>query len=366
METEVIFMMFDTFIAANTAKGFFSYFDELIHDKTLNRIYLIKGGPGSGKSTLMKKIASTFNDMGCTVERIFCSSDVSSLDGVKIYDKGIVIIDATSPHSYDMSRPGTIESLVDLSKFWNEDILTQNKEEIDSLFREISDDYKHIYGMLKAAGDIQLWKNKLIEPHIDNDRIGIFIKKIIKQNGIIPIDSEAKTSNRMLTAFSGESVYTLSDTVNKLCDNIISLNDSADIAHNILLKTHLYFNKLGYDTLLIHSPLLPDCMLEQIIIPQVRLGFIASNHIYSPNIDNLKISKSVNTKIFINEGGYSQNKNKINFAKKLCAELISQCTKDLSEIKAKHDALEEYYISAMNYKELNRYTSEFIKKINNK
>ena len=57
-------MIYDTFTAANTEKGFCSYFDELIHDEKLKRVYLIKGGPGCGKSTLMKKIADKFENGG--------------------------------------------------------------------------------------------------------------------------------------------------------------------------------------------------------------------------------------------------------------------------------------------------------------
>jgi len=45
LKTEVIFLVHDTFIAANTYKGFFSYFDELIYGNENQDVYLIKGGP---------------------------------------------------------------------------------------------------------------------------------------------------------------------------------------------------------------------------------------------------------------------------------------------------------------------------------
>ena len=42
------------FASMNTANGFQSYFKEIFDPKQYNRSYILKGGPGSGKSSLMK------------------------------------------------------------------------------------------------------------------------------------------------------------------------------------------------------------------------------------------------------------------------------------------------------------------------
>lgn len=356
-------MTYDTFTAANTEKGFYSYFDELVHDDSLSRVYLIKGGPGSGKSTFMKKIAEKYEEDSMTVERIHCSSDPGSLDGVKIYDKNIVIIDATAPHAYDMSVPGAYESLIDLSKFWNENKLAKDRTEIKRLFTEISAAYKPVYHLLKAAGAVESWLGMHLDSHTDYEKMSLQIKKIIKQNAICPISSKPKISNRLLSAFGADGVITYSDTTETLCNEYIVIEDPSDIAGTFLSKTALCFNKLGYDTLLIHSPLCPDRRLEQVIIPQLRLGFIAMGHIYSPQINTDKIIKTINSKTFIDRAFYSENKNKITFARKLMRELTEKAGQEVSKIKEKHDLLESYYIDAMNFKAMNKFTEDFIQKL---
>ena len=45
------------FASANTEKGFVSYFDEIYG--VLDRVYIIKGGPGTGKSHFIRNIADT-------------------------------------------------------------------------------------------------------------------------------------------------------------------------------------------------------------------------------------------------------------------------------------------------------------------
>ena len=46
------------------------------------QMYLIKSGPGCGKSTLMKRLARKAEQQGQPIERVHCASDPDSLDGV--------------------------------------------------------------------------------------------------------------------------------------------------------------------------------------------------------------------------------------------------------------------------------------------
>ena len=355
-------MVFDTFTAANTANGFFSYFDELVNDRNLNRVYLIKGGPGSGKSTFMKKCAKHFESKGYSIERIRCSSDPDSLDGIKVFKKGIVIIDATSPHSYDMKYPGAVHSLIDLSKFWDESILSKSRQTVIELFDEISSGYKKVYDLLSAAGSTEQWRAGMIADKVDQDKIRGCIKKIITQNAVTAVSHKPKITNRMLSAIGKDGVFTLSKTTDTLCNEYIIFEDSCDIAHILLSKAAYHFNKMGYDTILIHSPLMPLSRLEQVIIPQLKIGLISAKHLFSPETDESKTIKKINTKTFIDKAFYSENKNKLGFTKKLSKELILKAANEISQIKAKHDTLEKHYISAMDFDALNQFTNEFIKK----
>ena len=45
------------FAAANTADGFVSFFDSVFNNRNISKVYILKGGPGVGKSTIMKKAA---------------------------------------------------------------------------------------------------------------------------------------------------------------------------------------------------------------------------------------------------------------------------------------------------------------------
>ena len=76
--------------------GNVNYIDDITKD--LKRRIFIKGRPGTGKSTIMKKIRKAANERGFDTKTFYCSFDANSLDMVVIEELGICIFDATAPH----------------------------------------------------------------------------------------------------------------------------------------------------------------------------------------------------------------------------------------------------------------------------
>lgn len=86
-------------LGANTPQGFVSRFEGVADVEDGWRLLVIKGGPGSGKSTMMKRIAAALETEYDNIEMIHCSSDVDSLDGVVVPGLKFAIIDGTPPHA---------------------------------------------------------------------------------------------------------------------------------------------------------------------------------------------------------------------------------------------------------------------------
>ena len=85
------------FLGANSPTGFYSLYDHLISPEEARAIYILKGGPGCGKSTLMRKIGAWAQEAGLETEYIICSGDPDSLDAVILPEKGVAIVDGTAP-----------------------------------------------------------------------------------------------------------------------------------------------------------------------------------------------------------------------------------------------------------------------------
>lgn len=61
------------YLGANAPTGFYSLYDQLLDLETAEDLVILKGGPGCGKSTLMKRVARRAEEQGLLVEYIPCS-----------------------------------------------------------------------------------------------------------------------------------------------------------------------------------------------------------------------------------------------------------------------------------------------------
>lgn len=86
------------YLGANAPSGFYSLYDQLIDPDQAQDVMILKGGPGCGKSSLMRKVGAAMEEQGLAVEYIQCSGDPDSLDAVIIPTLATAIVDGTAPH----------------------------------------------------------------------------------------------------------------------------------------------------------------------------------------------------------------------------------------------------------------------------
>ena len=151
------------FVGANTGKGFVSFYDTILADEKIKRIYIIKGGPGTGKSSFMKDAAKRAQMMGLTVERYYCSSDPDSLDAVVIGGE-YALLDGTAPHTVDPCAAGAREEIINLGAFWDSSKLEARYNEIKELSDKKSESYKKAYRYLEAATNVKEINRRIVLP----------------------------------------------------------------------------------------------------------------------------------------------------------------------------------------------------------
>ena len=141
------------FAAQNSYHGFINHFGEVFKSDKYNRIFVLKGGPGTGKSSFMKALSAELSKVS-EVTDIYCSSDTKSLDGVIAKSKNsvIAILDGTAPHERDAVIAGAVDELVNLGEHWDTNKLVKQREEIIALNTQKANYYKEAYSHLSIAG----------------------------------------------------------------------------------------------------------------------------------------------------------------------------------------------------------------------
>lgn len=150
------------FFGAATIDGNLDYIPEVTAD--LPRRFFIKGRPGTGKSTFLKKVAAAALRRGCTVETYHCSLDPKSLDLIAVRELGFCLLDSTSPHEYFPSREG--DEIIDV---YAECVDPGTDEAYAEELRKLQKSYKDLVqsavGYLREARQAQeRWEASLPEP----------------------------------------------------------------------------------------------------------------------------------------------------------------------------------------------------------
>ncbi len=248
------------FASANTGVGFMSLFENA---KCGGFTYVIKGGSGTGKSGIMKKVARFFDEKGFSVECFHCSTDINSFDGVRICEKNISIVDGTAPHVQEVSLPGVNGRILDVGIFVDDKIKTY-KNEIENMMVLKQKYYKDLYGYLRgeyALQKIQENNHKKFENSVFFDEI----QKILKEINAKEQNKESKVRELFFDAiqengiknFVEENSY---EKVFKINKDIFCLNQMMQILKEKLCG-------FGYDVLLLKNCVMPE-MISAIVLPE--------------------------------------------------------------------------------------------------
>ena len=346
------------FLGASTAAGFRTEFESVISDPAVFT-YILKGGAGTGKSTMMKRIAEHFGHR-FGVDRYFCSSDPDSLDAVVIPELGAAVCDGTAPHVFEPRYPGVRQEYVDLGSCWSKEALAKDQAKII----KAADDNKALLAraqrFITAAGSIKTDAYQMGNSCLLCGKLAGFASRLGKRIfGKHGSGSGSRTLKR-LTAITGKgvitqlssldgytSIYVLSDELFAASDHWLSV--LADEAA-----------QRGYDTIVSPDQLLSDSVYQHLLIPELKTALISGREASLPEEPG---AAKINMMRFYDKALTAAKRPRIKLDKTALAELTSEISSTQRTAKAVHDELESYYIKAMDFKRIDCITKRLISEI---
>ncbi len=329
------------FAGANTPDGFFSYFKYILSPEKANRIYILKGGSGVGKSTAIEKVAKHVRQKGVTVEYIRCSADKNSYDGICIPQLKAALIDGTAPHMIDPALPGASEVIVNLGDYLDNAALSGKKAEIAELGAQKSRLYKAAYAYMKSASYILELNNEMYEGLLD----GYALAKLSETTaqGIFKEDYGRMGSVRKLfaEAFTSEGFVDYSDS---LTDGKLVFCMDADFpvyAAKLLEGVAQYAVNRGYDLECYYDTMAPG-KIRHILIPELD-AVILGKTLPGGYASDIELSSVINAE------KHSATKDAIEKNNRLFNVTMGYASEQLSKTKEQHNRLEGIYSSAMDF-----------------
>jgi hypothetical protein len=340
------------YAGGNTARGFHSLYESNLQG--LERLFILKGGPGTGKSSLMKKIGEEWMDRGYDIELLHCSSDNNSIDGVIIRDLGVGMVDGTAPHVIEPKAPGAVEEYINLGEAWDSAKLAAEKETIVKLSGKISEAFQTAYATFAEALSIHDEWEKIYINSMDFEKADQLSTHLIdKFFGKIKLNKKSDVRHRFLGAATPQGAV---DFVPNLTDNLAKryfIKGRAGSGKSTLLKKiAAVAEERGFDVEVYHCGFDPNS-LDMVIVRELGFAIFDSTapHEYFPSKDSDEI-------IDMYEELIAPGTDEI-FAEDI-AEIagrykakMKEAISHLASAKSLHDELEEIYIGAMDFEVVN-------------
>lgn len=342
------------FFGGNTANGFHSFHSNIISDNR-TMLYILKGMPGGGKSSLMKKIGEHMREEGFTVEFHHCPSDPESLDSILINELKIAIVDGTAPHIIDPVYPGLKDRLIDLAQFIDTKKLAKNEEEIIKATKANKKAYFNAFSYLKAS-------RYIYEMIVEKNKSGVDFDKVKKEtiSLVSEIFSKEPRTNEVIN-FNERHSFSTANTPFGVVDYTDSLLDGIE---------NIYYieGEIGTGKSTLISKIIDECKIRGYNIE------IFHNSTFPEKIETL-IIKDLNTCVTSNANGLKFPHVKVDFNKyfnenvkdnkdyELYEFLFERAISSLSEARNNHEIIEKLYIPTIDYSKINKLRDDLLKEI---
>jgi len=339
------------FAGANTPHGFFGYYDDILPAVGTNKKIYIKGGSGTGKSTLMKKTAGIFAKKDYNIEYFHCTNDAESIDGINVVGAGIAVVDGTNPHPADPKLPCATDEIFNASDYLDKAYISENKTQLTELLSEKKGYYDRAYGYLNAAYEVYQLNEQLYRNALNWSALNVKTLEILKLfDETEPVSRTAWNRRLFTAAITPDGVKSLADSSLKAGRTYILNGIGAMGIFEMLDTVQRNANLMGLDTISFKSPLAPD-KTGHLYMRELDTAFISANryHEYEAvNAEQINFTELLNRDILVKHQG------EIDYNSEIFDELLKRAIVTMAASKSFHSQIEGIYSEGMDFKRMHR------------
>ncbi len=343
------------FAASNSSQGFCSYYRECFDHPRVDRVYAVKGGPGTGKSRFLREVAGTGERRGWHCEYIYCSSDPDSLDGV-ILSRGqssVALMDATAPHVYEPSHPGVREEIVNLGEFWNADFLRAHGERIEHLCREKSAAYRMCYRYLAGAGEVMENRRELVGGCLHREKIKRAAQKLMCG---IPRGAGYDPKPALMGSLGMKGRVRL-DTFCRLSRRLVAIEPYHGVEDHFMDALLWECRERELEVRISRDPVLP-WRADGLLLPRDGVAFVIREE-----KEAYPEARLFSTRRFADAGKMRRVREGVTYAERCYRAMVGGAEECLESAEEAHFALEEIYVSAMDFTKKESFTKDFCRRL---
>ncbi len=348
------------FASANSSRGFKNEFPLCFGTGSgIDLLYIIKGGPGTGKSHLLRTVGRCAEAHGYATTYYCCSSDSTSLDGLRAEKEGhptLGFVDGTAPHVFEPTLPGVKEEIVNLGIFWRGDLLQDHEAEIRRLNALKAACYTLTYHDLAACGETLTAADQLVDPCIKKEKLNALAGRLARSftAGKPFSESPAYVQSVGMKGFIRFDTY--EQMASRRGGEIICVDDCYGLGFHLTRRIHSLLKDKGADILVSRDPVMHE-KIDGLF--DLRSG----NCILVGAEDCLFPHRRVTLRRYLDAAAFKTVRSEVRHRLRLAEDMKKNACESMKKAGTYHFSLETIYAAAMDFKAKDQFDKAFCRRL---
>jgi hypothetical protein len=350
------------YAGGNTALGFANlYYSSL---QGLTRLFVLQGGPGTGKTKLIQEIGDHLAQQGYEIWKLHSASDNDSLDGVVIPKLKVAIVDGAAPRIIEPELSEGAIVQVDLDQAADKFQLSQHEVEIDNLVEQIKQEHEYAYsGFAEALRIHDEWEAIYIAKMNFQAADDLTQEYIQRLYGDQKIEKASRVDHRFLGAATPKGAVDYVPNLTAELKRYLVKGRAGSGKSTLLKKLAAEGIQRGFDIEIYHCGFDPNS-LDMIIVRELGFAIFDSTapHEYDPERPTDEIVDMYSR--CIQPGTDEAHSDVIAGIRNRYSNTMKQSTQHLTQAQSFLDDLKKIYASTIDAERLDQIRSQIAQEIN--
>ncbi len=311
--------------------------------------YIIKGAPGTGKSSVIRQIATEFCDeKGMTVYTSPYAPDCP--EAVYFPEMSLLIANGSEPYLLEPEYRSVRQKVINLDMFLENLGLVEISEEIIRTLDSCRELRERCVNYTKALSSICGDTLSIADGCLLRMKLRAFAERFVRKLKLPKLSHKNEMGIRyfeQLSALTPNGYRTLFQTTDGYPTKII-LQDSFYAATDVFLRivTEL-LNRAGYDTQISRCKVFDEQVYEHLLVPEIGLAFLSANPLTGTLSANDR--RPVNMLRFYDDEKLHAKKKRLRMNRNTADFLQSECAAAIAEELSARQSVADFYTQSMDF-----------------
>lgn len=256
------------FTSSHTGQGFHTYLPELLQDA--EKVFVLKGAPGSGKSTFIRQLGESFSEQGYEVEFWISAIDPVSPEGVLIPQLKAAVVNGSLPYPIDPRYPGVTGELIYLGDYLDKEVIQTRSQVIIELCDGQENHQQQAAKILRNAREIKDGIKKQTANYLDLGKL----HQLVEQLAVEILENGPGEKHYFASAITAEGMINYMDEISSSCQKrYVFRGPGGSGKSTVLSELAARARAKGFSLEYYHCGLEPES-IQMIIIRNLQIALV--------------------------------------------------------------------------------------------